>query len=60
MMFEWNHRSFDDDVRAKRWQIRCGICFSYDWVLAIVNDNWTNCEKIIMHLKNQRIFVLTN
>ena len=60
MMFEWNHRSFDDYVRAKRWQIRCGICFSYDWVLAIVKDNWTNCEKNVKHLKNQKMFVSMN
>ena len=26
----------------------------YDWVSAIVRDDWTNCEKIIKHLKNQK------
>ena len=26
----------------------------YDWVSAIVIDDWTNCEKIIKHLKNQK------
>ena len=28
--------------------------FKYDWVMAIVIDDWTNCEKIIKHLKNQK------
>ena len=27
---------------------------AYDWVSAIVKDDWTKCEKIIKHLKNQK------
>ena len=29
----------------------------YDWVSAIVIDDWTNCEKIIKHLKNQKKYL---
>ena len=29
----------------------------YDWVSAIVRDDWENCEKIIRHLKNQKKYL---
>ena len=29
-------------------------CQAHDWVSAIVKDDWTKCEKIIKHLKNQK------
>ena len=35
------------------WQVDC-TDLVYDQVSTIVRDDWTNCEKNIKHLKNQK------